>query len=214
MIFHTSANKLYYDSFFKQYKESVTKNYDGANFSFNYVGKESVLVPNDLTFFTQDFIDYDEIKIKYKLSNDRNIRGYYCMSRWTTVPITNDHVCVSDIDVIAVNYIEKNMLEDLLDKHKVINLTRIKPKSGSEGGMMVFFLHKDVCEQVKKFSIDLLATCNLEWATDVRVREFLYTNFNVKNLLKMQEVSKPTSVKIENPWFIFSKIEKFSNLNL
>ena len=212
MIFHTSADKIYYDSFFKQYKESITKYYDYAKFSFNYVGKHNFDIPNDLDFFTQDMIDYDEIKVKYNLDNDRNIRGYYCMSRWITIPVLQDHVCVSDIDVIAVNNIDKFMLEDLLEKHKVINLTRIKPKSGAEGGMMVFFLHKDVCEQVKQFSLDLLNSSNLEWDTDVRIREFLYKNFDVKNLLKMQEISKPSSTKIDNPWFIFSKIEKFKNL--
>ena len=212
MIFHTSADKIYYDSFFKQYKESITKYYDQAKFSFNYVGKHNVDVPIDLDFFTQEMIDYDEIKIKYNLHHDRNIKGFYCMSRWITIPILQDHVCVSDIDVIAVNDIDKSMLEDLLEKHKVVNLTRIKPRSGAEGGMMIFFLHKDICVQVKKFSLDLLNSCDLTWATDVQVREFLYTNFDVKNLLKMQEVSKPSSVKIHNPWFVFSKIEKFKNL--
>jgi len=211
MIFHTSANKLYYDYFFKNYRKSVSVFYENAKFSFNYVGKEEIN-ELDIDHYTQDSIDYDEIKLRFNLQDDKSVRGYYCMSRWISIPIVNDHVCVSDIDVLAINKIDISLIENLLCKHKVINLTRIKPKSMIEGGMMIFFLHKDICNDIKNYAVSLLNTNKLEWATDVAVRKYLYNHYNVKDLLKMQEISKSNSVKIDDPWFSFSKVSKFKNL--
>ena len=61
-------------------------------------------------------------------------------------------------------------------------------------------------------SKQLLENNPLCWETDVEVRTYLYNNFNVKNLLKMKEISKPRNEIIDNPWFIYSKLNKFDNL--
>ena len=119
---------------------------------------------------------------------------------------------MSDVDVIAINPIDNLLINNLLEKHKVVNLTRLKPKTGAEGGMMIIFLHKDICQEIKDFSKQLLENNPLCWETDVEVRTYLYNNFNVKNLLKMKEISKPRNEIIDNPWFIYSKLNKFDNL--
>jgi hypothetical protein len=209
MIFHTAADPLYYNHFYQNYYQSIKKNYPDSRFSLHLVGNISNVLNVD--FLTNEMITLDEIKGKFSC-DEKNARGYFCMSRWTSIPITNSHVCVSDVDIIAVDKIDNRFVEANLDRHRVINLTRIKNKTGKEGGMMIFFLHKDVCETIKQYANNVLKNHKLEWASDVLVRNFIYENYDVKNVLKMQETSKSSSVKIDNPWFIFSKVGKFKNL--
>ena len=81
-------------------------------------------------------------------------------------------------DSYRAQLFDKILINDLLEKHKVVNLTRLKPKLGGEGGMMILFLHKDICQEVKDFSKQLLENNPLSWATDVAVRSYLYNNFD------------------------------------
>ena len=209
MIFHTAADPIYFKAFYNSYANSIKKYFDNPLFSLNFVGLDWQNTSVD--YFFHDKISFEEIKIKFNVA-DRSARGYYCMSRWNSIPVMNQHVCVSDVDVIAINPIDNLLINNLLEKHKVVNLTRLKPKTGAEGGMMIIFLHKDICQEVKDFSKQLLENNPLCWETDVEVRTYLYNNFNVKNLLKMKEISKPRNEIIDNPWFIYSKLNKFDNL--
>ena len=209
MIFHTAADPIYFEAFYNSYIDSIKQFFDSPLFSLNFVGLDQQQPTVD--YFFQDKISFEEIKIKFNV-DDRSARGYYCMSRWNSIPVVNSHVCVSDIDVIAINPIDKILINDLLEKHKVVNLTRLKPKSGGEGGMMILFLHKNICQEVKDFSKQLLENNPLSWATDVAVRSYLYNNFDVKNLLKMKEISKSNNQIIDDPWFVYSKVNKFNNL--
>jgi hypothetical protein len=209
MIFHTAADPIYYNAFYNAYSNSIKKYFDSPLFSLNFVGLDQQHLPVDYLF--HDKVSFEEIKIKFKV-DDRAATGYYCMSRWNSIPVANDHVCVSDVDVVAINPIDNILINNLLEKHKVVNLTRLKPKTGKEGGMMIIFLHKDICQEIKDFSKQLLENKPLWWGTDIDVRNYLYNNFDVKNLLKMKEISKSFNQVIEDPWFIYSKVNKFNNL--
>jgi hypothetical protein len=209
MIFHTAADPIYFNEFYNAYSNSIKKYFDSPLFSLNFVGLDQQQLAVDYLF--HDKISFEEIKIKFKV-DDRSATGYYCMSRWTSIPVSNDHVCVSDVDVVAINPIDNILINNLLEKHKVINLTRLKPKTGEEGGMMIIFLHKDICQEVKDFSKQLLENKPLCWGTDVDVRSYLYNNFDVKNLVKMKDISKSPNQVIDDPWFIYSKVNKFNNL--
>jgi hypothetical protein len=209
MIFHTAADPIYFKAFYNAYANSIKQYFNSPLFSLNFVGLDQPHLAVDYLF--HDKISFEEIKIKFN-ADDRAAHGYYCMSRWNSIPVVNEHVCVSDIDVIAINPIDNLLISNLLEKHKVVNLTRLKPKTGAEGGMMIIFLHKDICQEVKEFSKQLLESNPLCWGTDINVRNYLYNNFDVKNLIKMKEISKPNNQIIDDPWFIYSKVNKFSNL--
>lgn len=211
MIFHTAANKSYHDAFFEQFISSVKENYTNAKFSFHSIGHLEKKLGVD--YFSFDTNTLDDIKQKYNTNDNRHASGYYCISRWLSIPVVGEHVCVCDIDIKAANKIDHDLIENYLEVHKVINVTRHKPKDNTEGGMMVIFLHKDICQSVKQFATELLDKEQLTWALDVRVRNHLYNLFNVKNILKMQDISKFSSSKIEDPWFLFSKVNKFENLS-
>lgn len=212
MIFHCSSDKIYYEYFFKNFVNSIKKYYPNPRISYNFVGKD---VPSNIetNIFQNDKKSWDEIKTQYQAS-DREAKGYYALSRWLSIPSENDHVAVCDVDVLAVNKIDHELIETCLQTHQVINLTRMKPKGAGEGGMMIIILHKDICITVKNFAKSLLLNNKLTWQTDVLVRTFLYENFKVKQLLQMEDISKKKDLKPIDKWFIFSKINKFENLKI
>lgn len=212
MIFHCASDSIYYEHFFKNFVDSIKKYYPNPKISYNFVGKD---LPNNIeTDILQiDKISWEEIKTQYKVS-DRDAKGYYALSRWLSIPNENDHVAVCDVDVLAVNKIDHELIETYLQTYQVVNLTRIKPKGAGEGGMMIMILHKDICALVKKFANSLLLDNQLIWQTDVVVRTHLYENFKVKQLLQMEDVSKNKDLKPTDKWFIFSKVNKFGNLKI
>jgi hypothetical protein len=210
MIFHCSSDRVYYEHFFKNFVYSIKKNYLNPKISYNFVGTD--LPDNIVTdYFQNDKKNWNEIKTLYK-ATDREAKGYYALSRWLSIPEENDHVAVCDIDVLAVNKIDKELIDNLLQTYQVINLTRIKPKSSKEGGMMIMILHKDICATIKKFSNSLLIDNKLQWMTDVMVRTFLYENYKVKDLLQMEDISKKENLNSIDKWFVFSKLNKFEKL--
>jgi len=212
MIFHCASDIIYYEHFFKNFVYSIKKYYTNSKISYNFVGKD--LPSNIETDILQiDKISWDEIKIQYK-ANDREAKGYYALSRWLSIPIQNEHVAVCDVDVLAVNKIDHELIETCLQTYQVINLTRIKPKGAGEGGMMIMILHKDILNIVKKFTNDVLRTNKLIWQSDVLVRTYLYENFKVKQLLQMEDISKNKDLQSTEKWFIFSKVNKFENLKI
>jgi hypothetical protein len=209
MIFHTSADKIYFDNFFTPFVNSIKKYYPTPAISFNFVGTEQVDIGKNVYYDTIP-LSFLDLKQKYQ-KDDRDTKGYYALSRWLTIPVLDDHVAVCDIDVLAVNPIDTQLILNLLNTYEVINITRTKP-NGEEGGMMIMILRKDICKTVKDYSTSLLNNLNLKWDTDVNVRSFLYNNFKVKNLLQMKQLSKKSS-DFSNCWFAFAKGNTEKKLN-
>jgi hypothetical protein len=205
MIFHTSADTLYYEKFYNLFSSSIKKHYTDAKLSLNYVEKDKKLDIPD-TIISYDNISINEICKTYRVS-DRSALGYYALSRWLSIPILGDHVAVCDIDLLAINKIDNLIIEQMLNKNQVVNVTRIKP-NGQEGGMMIMILHKDICQEIKNYANSLLESTTLEWSTDVKIRNFLYENYSVGNILNMHQLTKRTDYsqrdKIKD-WFVFSK---------
>lgn len=212
MIFHCATDSIYYEHFFKNFVDSIKKYYPNPKISYNFVGKD---LPSNIEtdILQNDRISWNEIKTQYTAS-DREAKGYYALSRWLSIPIQNQHVAVCDVDVLAVNKIDHELIETCLQTHQVINLTRRKPKGAGEGGMMIMILHKDILNIVKKFANNVLSTNKLKWQADVLVRTYLYENFKVKQLLQMEDISKNKDLRSTEKWFIFSKVNKFENLRI
>jgi hypothetical protein len=204
MIFHASADRLYYDNFYQMFFTQIKKHYPNPTCSFNYVGLDH----HDLDFSavdisTVDAIDESSIREVYNV-NPNEAKGYYALSRWLSIPVTGDNVVVCDIDILAINDIDYNLINQLLDETPVINITRIKP-NGKEGGMMVMILRADICQLVKNLAHNLLTTENLCWQTDTLIHGFLYQNFKVRHILNMHSVQKDKSIENINHWFVFTK---------
>lgn len=210
MIFHVSSDPIYYRSFYTNFSSSVKNNYNNCKISFNLVGDLTPDQTPDTFIYTVDAKSFDEICETYQC-RDKDARGYYALSRWTTVPVTDDDIFVCDIDIIAANTIDHLLIEDLLSDYQVINCTRYKPKSNSQGGMMAMVLRRDVCQEVKEYASTLLKTEKLEWLTDTKVRSFIYKNYKIKELPQMHDISKQGADT--DKWFIFSKMNKFGNLS-
>jgi len=212
MIFHSSAELDFFNHFYKNFYSSVKFFHPYDKLSFNFVGDDSDHCNPILTDInTHDKIDIESIKNKFNASNNRSAYGYYALSRWLSIPLLDDHVCVCDIDLLMCNTIPNEFYENILNKHEVINITRKKP-NGGEGGMMAMILRNDICNDVKNYSNIVLQEKQLKWDLDVDVRQFLYKEFNVFNILKMQDISKKQYQKTDD-WFVFSKLDEKNKLN-
>jgi hypothetical protein len=217
MIFHTSADKKFYSAFFIHFSDSISRNCENKKISLNFVGPE---VPQNsrADMFSQNHKTLEDIEKEYH-TTDRDSLGYYALSRWLSIPIINEHVIVCDIDIIAINKINFQVLEENLIDHPVINITRKKP-NGHEGGMMIMVLRKDICLAVKEYAQKILIEKPLSWSRDVDVRSMLYERYSVKNILNMYQITKRTTeddLKNAKEWFAFSKgnteqkIQRISN---
>lgn len=204
MIFHTATDPVYYKNFYYSFRTSIEKYFLNPKFSLRFVGEDNIDLDN--TLLTIDKTSFEDIKTRFN-ATDKHAKGYYALSRWLSIPIEDEHVVVCDADVLAVNTIDKELILNLLDRFQVINVTRLK-KDGRPGGMMIMILHKDICQQVRNYSNSLLDKEEIEWATDVNVRTFLYRNFSLCEILQMEDISKVKDFSKTDKWFIFSKIRK------
>lgn len=192
MIFHTAADARYYEHFYSFYQFSIKKFYPEANLSLHYMGNNKNPI-NNIDFFSEEDINLDSIKQKYSPQTEKDALGYYALSRWLFLPLQNDHVVVSDVDIMAIRKLPQN-LDELLEKNQVINITRTK-KDRTEGGMAMIIVHKDIAAVAKEFANNLLMTNRLYWALDVQVKKFLYNNFSKIEIPEMHVFNKHSNIK-------------------
>lgn len=187
MIFHTAADLVYYNNFYELYNSTIKKFYPDDTFSLYYLGNT---LPNNtnISYVTQEKITSAEIESTYKVT-DRNTKGYYALSRWWSMPVANEHVVVSDVDVVALNTISKEKIDNIFKTYEAINITRTK-KNGQEGGMAMLILRKDIVDDVNNNAKYVLKNIPLSWSSDVNVRGFIYKNFNVYSLPEMHVFKK------------------------
>jgi hypothetical protein len=187
MIFHTAADEIYYNQFYNLYYSTIKQFFPDSKFSLYYSGK-NILKNKKILYIKHEPITNQEIESVYKVSG-RDTKGYYALSRWWSMPVQNEHVAVSDVDIIALKNIPQEKINNILNDHEAINITRTK-KNGLEGGMNLMILRKDIIDDVNKNAKSVLNTSQLHWASDVNVREFIYANFKVYNLPEMHTFNK------------------------
>jgi hypothetical protein len=188
MIFHTSADPLYYENFYKFYNESIKLFYPDSKLSFHFVGHDSNIIKSPIDIFSQKKISKKEIEIMYNTS-ERDTLGYYAISRWLSIPDIGDHVVVSDVDIVAIKSIPTNYILDIFKDYEAINITRTK-KNGTEGGMAMMILRKDIISSINQKANEVLNNPTLAWDSDVQVRTFIYENFKVKEIPEMHVMGK------------------------
>jgi hypothetical protein len=193
MIFHTAADSRYYECFYSFYQFSIKKFYPEAKLSLHYMGDNTSLT-NNIDFLSREHINLDIIKQRYSPQTEKDALGYYALSRWLFLPLQDDHIIVSDVDIMAIRKLPQN-INELLEKNQVINITRTK-KDHTEGGMAMIIIHKDIADKVKEFANNLLLTDNLYWELDVNVKKFLYNNFSKIEIPEMHVFNKHSDIKI------------------
>lgn len=190
MIFHTAADKTYYDYFYKFYKKSIKHFYPTCELSIHYMG-ENLLIDPDVKYISCENTNIAKIKEACKV-DEQSALGYYCLSRWLFLPEVDDNILVSDVDIIAIKKISHDKFESLFQEYQVINITRRK-KGGTEGGMAMIAIRSDVIKLVKTFAHNLLKEKSLHWALDVEVRTFLYENFKTVEIPEMHVLGKQSN---------------------
>lgn len=191
MIFHTCADSIYYDKFYDFYSLSIKKFYPNATLSLHYIG-EDIPKNDNIKYLSTENLTLKSIQKIYNVDKEKDAQGYYCLSRWTSLPNVKDNIIVSDTDIIAVKTIDQNKFLEIFDKHQVINITRTK-KNGSEGGMAMIAIRSDIVDEARSHAQKLLRENKLTWELDVLQRLFLYENFNVAEIPEMHVLGKSSN---------------------
>lgn len=187
MIFHTAAEKIYYKQFYDLYYSTINQFYPASKFSLYYLGQD-IPTNKNISYLQQENITIEEIESRYSVT-DRDTKGYFALSRWWSMPVVNENIVVSDVDIVALKNISEDIISDIFQKHEVINITRTK-KGGTEGGMAMMIMRKDIVADVNNNAKFVLQNIPLNWASDVNVRNFLYKNFSVYSLPEMHVFNK------------------------
>lgn len=190
MIFHTAAEKVYYNAFFKNWHTSIKKIYPSARFSLRFVGPTTdtdviAYCNSHHILLSLDPITYQEIVDKFNVTGKR-VNGYYCMSRWTSIPILDESVFVTDVDLIATNKLIFS-IDDSLNEKPWFTISKRKAPDRTLK-LMAICLHKDLCERVSSKAITLLENSPLIWSLDLQLLKYLTDNFNYTDYVMLGEI--------------------------
>ena len=203
MIFHTSADIKCYNLWFDMFYDSVKEHCPLAKSSFNFVGEESIQ-PKNLDIFTQEKITFNQIKEQYQSIDDKSAKGYYCISRFLSIPCMEDHVLLCDIDLKLIKTFDIDIIENILKEYQAINFCRLK-LNGRLGGMMAMLLREDICESVKAFANKQIKEQPLNWGLDSLVRSYIYQNYSVKNEMSLYNIAQSQNLSAKECLFAYHK---------
>ena len=187
MIFHTAAEQIYYDLFFSNWHKSIKKFWPGAKFSLRFVGPKNKAVDEYCSkhniLLTHDPITFEEIDSTFQ-KEELNKRpkacyGYYALSRWMSMPIADDHVCLTDIDVVALQRPDLRAINEIFSKYQQYRIPRAMPDKTKPKNMMVNMFRKDVVSEVNQVAADLLFGSKLMWCLDLQVMAHCNKNFAI-----------------------------------
>ena len=194
MIFHTAAEKIYYNAFFKNWHTSIKKIYPTAKFSLRFVGSttDTDVIEYCNTHHIMLDLDpttYQEIVDKFKVTGN-HANGYYAMSRWISIPILDESVFVTDVDVIATNT-PTFSIDNSLKKKPWLTVSKRKAPDRTLK-LMAICLRKDLCERVRDRAVSLLKDSPLIWSLDLQIQKYLTDNFEYNDYVLLGEVTRST----------------------
>ena len=203
MILHAAADIRCYELWYDMFYDSVSEHCPSAKRSFHYVGTETVQ-PKNIDMFTQDTITLDQIRSQYRAPDEKSARGYYCISRFLSIPCVGDHVLLCDIDLKLIKDLDIDSIDNTLKDHQAVNFCRLK-FDGRPGGMMAMLLRQDICESVRDFARHAVKEQPLWWGLDSTVREYIYKNYSVKNEIALYNVGHQQNLSAADCVFAYHK---------
>lgn len=205
MIFHTAAEQIYYNLFFRNWHLSIKKFWPEAKFSLRFIGPkdkdvDKYCADNDI-LLTHDPITIKEIKTNFNLTElpKRDNRpeacyGYYALSRWLSMPVVDDHVGLTDVDIIALREPDMAKINDIFKDYQQYRIPRLMVDKSRPKNMMVNFFRKDVVKTVNQVANDILNSAKLMWCSDLGVMDYCNKNFKILDdclLVKFKSVVVP-----------------------
>lgn len=175
MIFHTAAEIKYFDYFFENWHQTIKKVWgDDVKFSLRFVGPMEDRVAT--------YCETHSIAV----THDPTVGvdpGYYPMSRWVSIP-TGDHVCVTDVDIVALTKVRD--IEHKLAEYDMIPISRVKVTMNNP--MMAVFYNKNFAKRVRNEAIRIFKTKALKWDLDVSVMKWCKGNLTWMELFEIQKL--------------------------
>lgn len=188
MIFHTAAEENYYNFFFKKWHSFLKEFNPTAKFSLRYVGDTNSCDVVEYCSTNNIMLDVDPTSLdqiieKYKCPKG-NAFGYYAISRWISLPLLDEHVCMTDVDLLQLNPLDFD-LNKILDEKNFISISR--QKNNKTNKMMFLGFNKDFVKTVKDQSISFLENNSLVWNLDTKILIWLvlHNNFNWEEFIQL-----------------------------
>jgi hypothetical protein len=202
MIFHTAAEQVYYDLFFSNWHASIKKFWPDARFSLRFVGPKNKAVDKYCSehniLLTHDPITLEKINSNFTKEElpkrPEACYGYYALSRWMSMPVNDDHVGLTDVDVVALQKPNLESINQILLKYQQYRLPRAFATKEKPKNMMVNFFRKDVVSEVNRVATELLSKSKLMWNLDLKVRDYCDKNFSIFDeglLVKLEGIAAP-----------------------
>lgn len=173
MIYHTAAEKNYYNAFFKRWHSSIKALCPQVTFSLKFVGDTAGT--DVIEFCKANEIDLildnttpDDLISRY--GSMEKGRGYYPMARWNSIPVSDKDVCVTDVDVVMVKN-DLHEIKNLLKENQFVSISRDKhPKVNP---MMVNYIRSDACAIVRDHACSLMESDEFCWDIDLKVMRYM-----------------------------------------
>jgi hypothetical protein len=211
MIFHTAAEKNYYNFFFKKWHRFLKEFNPTAKFSLRYVGDTNTCDVVEYCSTNNIMLDIDPISLnqiieKYNC-NEKDALGYYAISRWISLPLLDDHVCMTDVDLLQLNPLEFD-LDAILNEKQFISISRKKENKTNK--MMFLGFNKDFVKTVKDQSIIFLENNSLVWDLDTKILIWLIlkNNFNWEEFIQLYCIDNLSDYNKDVKFAYFSSVNK------
>lgn len=193
MIFHTAAEASYYNFFFKRWHSYLKEFNPTAKFSLRFVGDTRVCDVVEYCNANNIMLDVDPISLteimdKYKCPR-QNAFGYYAISRWISLPVLNENVCMTDVDLLQLNPLDFD-LNDKIDQKDFMSFSR--QKTNKTNKMMFLGFNKNLVEVVKNQSNLILENNLLTWNLDTKILNWLCqsNNFNWEEFTQLYYIDR------------------------
>lgn len=205
MIFHTAAEQTYFDLFFTNWHTSIKKFWPEAKCSLRFVGPKSlkvdkyckennILVSHDPITIEDIRIKFERVELPKKDKRPESCYGYYAISRWLSMPVVGEHVCLTDVDLVAISRPNLDKVNKILEQYQQYRLPRFPNNGTKPKNMMVNFFRKDVVAKVNEVAANILNSSKLMWCSDLGVMDYCNKNFNILDeslLIKFKEKIVP-----------------------
>jgi hypothetical protein len=205
MIVHTAVDAKYCKAFVPTFVANTRQFMPDALISLVLVDSNFDLhgVEADITY--HDKQSFDDIKANFGTVDSKQALGYYPLSRFVRLPVTDHNVMVRDVDTLAVCDIDIVELDKMLQYHDVVNLVRRK-HNNTTGGIGAIVFSQRVCGQIQQFAWELLQQKSLYWTIDEEVKFYCQQHLNYIEIERYGTLDNlDTKRCFDNAWIVHAE---------
>lgn len=205
MIVHTAVDARYCTEFAPVFVENTRQFMANALVSLALVDRDFDLHGVSVDIVQHDPLSFEDIKIKFAISNNEDAMAYYGLSRFVWLPVTDHDVMVRDVDTLAVCDIDIAYLTDMLENYDVVNLVR-KKHNNTTGGLGAIVFSQRVCDQIRQFAQKLCQQKTLYWPIDEEIKHYCQQQLNYVEIERYGNMdSFNPNCNLDHAWIVHTE---------